>query len=199
MGEGEAFVRLTEASTNYVALGEAGLPALTRLVRATPAFGIAYPDSAAGITLVEQALGRGSPVSAVARPSLICLRAAAIRRRLSPRDWDGVIGVARSEAMLATLAHRLEDAALPPAVAALFADQRAAAKVARAQALWEAEMARRALAPAGIEFVLLKGRPMPPPIWRALRVARSAISISSCSRPTFAAPRTNCSTRGGNG
>ncbi|WP_447753870.1 nucleotidyltransferase domain-containing protein [Sphingopyxis fribergensis] len=76
---------------------------------------------------------------------------------LAPRDWDGVIGVARSEAMLPTLAHRLEDAALPPAVAALFADQRAAAKVAQAQALWEAEMARRALAPAGIEFVLLKG------------------------------------------
>ena len=76
---------------------------------------------------------------------------------LAPRDWDGVIGVARAEAMLATLAHRLEDAALPPSVAALFADQRAAAKVATAQALWEAEMARRALAPEGIEVVLLKG------------------------------------------
>ena len=76
---------------------------------------------------------------------------------LAPRDWDGVIGVARSEAMLATLAHRLEQATLPQAVAALFVDQRAAAKVAQRQALWEAEMARRALAPAGIEFVLLKG------------------------------------------
>ncbi|SEH18641.1 Uncharacterised nucleotidyltransferase [Sphingopyxis sp. YR583] len=76
---------------------------------------------------------------------------------LVPRDWDGVIGVARSEAMLATLAHHLADADLPPTVAALFADQRAAAKVAQTQALWEAEMARRALAPAGIEFVLLKG------------------------------------------
>lgn len=54
MGEGEAFVRLTEASTNYVALGEAGFAALTRLVRSTPAFGISYPDSAAGIALVEQ-------------------------------------------------------------------------------------------------------------------------------------------------
>ncbi|MCW5645975.1 MAG: HprK-related kinase A [Sphingopyxis sp.] len=54
MGEGEAFVRLTEASTNYVALGEAGFAALTRLVRDTPAFGISYPDSAAGIALVEQ-------------------------------------------------------------------------------------------------------------------------------------------------
>ena len=76
---------------------------------------------------------------------------------LAPLDWDGVIGVARSEAMLATLAHRLAEADVPPAVAALFADQRAAAAVAQRQALWEAEMARRALAPAGIEFVLLKG------------------------------------------
>ena len=76
---------------------------------------------------------------------------------LSPQDWDGVIGVARSEAMLATLAHHLADADVPPAVAALFADQRAGAAVAQRQALWEVEMARRALAPAGIEFVLLKG------------------------------------------
>ena len=54
MGEGEAFVRLTEASTNYVALGEAGFAALTRLVRETPAFGVSYPDSATGIALAEQ-------------------------------------------------------------------------------------------------------------------------------------------------
>ena len=54
MGEGEAFVRLTEASTNYVALGEAGFAALTRLVRDTPAFGVTYADSAEGIALVEQ-------------------------------------------------------------------------------------------------------------------------------------------------
>ena len=76
---------------------------------------------------------------------------------LTPRDWDGVIGVARAEAMLATLAHRLKGAALPAPVAALFADQRAAAEVATQQALWEAEMARRALASERIEFVLLKG------------------------------------------
>ncbi len=34
---------------------------------------------------------------------------------LAPRDWAGVIEVARSEAMLATLAHRLVGAAVPPA------------------------------------------------------------------------------------
>jgi HprK-related kinase A len=54
MGEGEVFVRLTEASTNYVALGEAGFDALVRLVREVPAFGISYPDSAAGMALVDQ-------------------------------------------------------------------------------------------------------------------------------------------------
>ena len=76
---------------------------------------------------------------------------------LDRREWDGVISVARAEAMLATLAHRLNGADVPPTVAALFADQRAAAVVARAQALWEAEMARRAFAGVGVEFVLLKG------------------------------------------
>jgi len=84
----------------------------------------------------------------------------AVRRgaaSLAPRDWEGVISVARAEAMLATLAHRLEAADLPPTIATLFADQRAAAKVAQAQSLWEAEMARRALASERIEFVLLKG------------------------------------------
>lgn len=76
---------------------------------------------------------------------------------VAPRAWGAVLSVARAEALLGTLAFLLEDAALPPSVAALFADQRAAATVARAQALWEAEMARRALAPEGVEFVLLKG------------------------------------------
>ena len=57
IGEGEAFLRLTEASTNYVALGEAGFAALTRLVRETPAFIISYPDSQTGLTIVEDLWG----------------------------------------------------------------------------------------------------------------------------------------------
>ncbi|WP_033073363.1 nucleotidyltransferase domain-containing protein [Sphingopyxis sp. MWB1] len=76
---------------------------------------------------------------------------------LARAEWDGVIGVARSEALLATLACHLEMAPLSPPLAALFADQRAGAAVAQRQALWEAEMARRALAAERIEFVLLKG------------------------------------------
>jgi len=53
MSASEAFVRLTQASTNYVALGEAGFTALTRLVRAVPAQAIDYPDGATALTQVE--------------------------------------------------------------------------------------------------------------------------------------------------
>lgn len=49
----ECFVRLTHASTNYVALGEAGFRALTRLVDAVPAAAIHYPDGAAGLAMVD--------------------------------------------------------------------------------------------------------------------------------------------------
>lgn len=51
---GELFIRLTEASTNYSAMGEAGFAALTGLVQTVPAFAISYDSSAAGLALVEQ-------------------------------------------------------------------------------------------------------------------------------------------------
>lgn len=53
----ECFVRLTQASTNYVALGEAGFDALTGLVRGVPARAIDYPDTAGAIALVERLWG----------------------------------------------------------------------------------------------------------------------------------------------
>ena len=54
VGAGEVFVRLTQASTNYVAMGERGFTALTRLVREIPAKAIDYPDTGAAMTAVEQ-------------------------------------------------------------------------------------------------------------------------------------------------
>ena len=54
IGDAEVFVRLTQASTNYVALGEPGFAALTRLITQTPARAIDYPDGAAGIALAER-------------------------------------------------------------------------------------------------------------------------------------------------
>lgn len=54
VGASEVFVRLTQASTNYVALGEAGFVSLTRLVRNVPTRAIDYRDGAEAEALVEQ-------------------------------------------------------------------------------------------------------------------------------------------------
>lgn len=54
VGQAEVFMRLTQASTNYVALGAAGFEALTGLVRNCPAAAIDYPDTQAGLDLVEE-------------------------------------------------------------------------------------------------------------------------------------------------
>lgn len=54
VGQGEVFMRLTQASTNYVALGEPGFAALTRFVRLVPAFAIDFPSGDAAIAMVER-------------------------------------------------------------------------------------------------------------------------------------------------
>jgi HprK-related kinase A len=54
MGASEVFVRLTQASTNYVALGEVGFDALTRLVTTCPARAIDYPDTESAVAIVER-------------------------------------------------------------------------------------------------------------------------------------------------
>lgn len=51
----EVFVRLTQASTNYVAIGERGFDALTKLVKTVPARAVDYPDTSSAIAQVEAA------------------------------------------------------------------------------------------------------------------------------------------------
>jgi HprK-related kinase A len=53
VGQAEIFMRLTQSSTNYVALGQAGFEALIGLVGACPSAAIDYPDTASAIALVE--------------------------------------------------------------------------------------------------------------------------------------------------
>ncbi len=53
VGPAEAFMRLTQASTNYVAMGTRGFDALTGLVQACPGFAIDYPDAATAFELIE--------------------------------------------------------------------------------------------------------------------------------------------------
>ena len=54
VGAAELFVRLTQSSTNYVALGEPGFEALSRLVREVPAKAIDYSSSDEAVGLVEE-------------------------------------------------------------------------------------------------------------------------------------------------
>ncbi|HEX9966053.1 MAG TPA: HprK-related kinase A [Allosphingosinicella sp.] len=57
VGAAEAFMRLTQASTNYVALGERGFDALTRFVVALPAKAIDYSSTEEAEALVEELWG----------------------------------------------------------------------------------------------------------------------------------------------
>jgi hypothetical protein len=78
-------------------------------------------------------------------------------RAAEVRDWTAIVSAARAESLAGTLGWRLERAALPPEVERLLEDARRASATVQAEALWEAEMARRALAPLGVPVVLLKG------------------------------------------
>lgn len=53
VGQAEILMRLTQSSTNYVALGRAGFDALTGLVGACPAAAIDYPDTESAVAMVE--------------------------------------------------------------------------------------------------------------------------------------------------
>ncbi len=80
---------------------------------------------------------------------------------LNGDQWSALVSVARGEMLLATLAHRLAGGqgggALPPSIAALFAAECAHADQMQRHALWEVEMAHRALSPIGVPVILLKG------------------------------------------
>jgi hypothetical protein len=76
---------------------------------------------------------------------------------LKPSEWTSLISIARAESLMGSLAYRLEGLALPDKVERLLDDARKDAEQMRRQALWESEMARRALAPLGVPVLLLKG------------------------------------------
>ena len=75
------------------------------------------------------------------------LRDPATTADLDPAGWTSLLAMARAEQLIGSLAHRLGGLPVPIAVARLLVDARASAEQGRVAALWEAEMARRALAP----------------------------------------------------
>jgi hypothetical protein len=76
---------------------------------------------------------------------------------LDTTSWNGILCAARAERLLASLAWRLDGLKLPAGVRSVLDSAKADAEVGRTAALWEAEMARRALAPLDVPVVLLKG------------------------------------------
>ena len=91
------------------------------------------------------------------RDAKLLVRALRDPDRLGGCDWSALISAARAEQLIGSLAFRLEGRDLPPRVAAILEGARRDAGQARTQALWEAEMARRALDPLGVPMILLKG------------------------------------------
>jgi hypothetical protein len=78
-------------------------------------------------------------------------------RTAEVRDWTALLCTARAESLLGSLAFRLEGADVPSEVASILEDARRDSASARTQALWEAQMAQRALASVGVPLILLKG------------------------------------------
>ncbi|WP_380787300.1 nucleotidyltransferase family protein [Sphingomonas sp. R86521] len=76
---------------------------------------------------------------------------------LDAAGWTALITMARAEQLIGTLALRLDGLPMPASVARILEDARGSAEHGRRAALWEAKMARRALAPLGCAVVLLKG------------------------------------------
>ncbi|RZM32345.1 MAG: hypothetical protein EOP67_28195 [Sphingomonas sp.] len=77
--------------------------------------------------------------------------------RLDADGWTALLTMARAEQLIGTLAMRLDGLPMPDGVKAILADARAAAEHGRRAALWEADMARRALSAVDCPVILLKG------------------------------------------
>tara|TARA_R110002110_G_scaffold9227_8_gene45732 strand:+ start:1344 stop:2378 length:1035 start_codon:yes stop_codon:yes gene_type:complete len=92
-----------------------------------------------------------------ARILVRALREPASVGTLDGRQWSELISIARAESLIGSLAHRLADIPVPDRVRAVLQDAIEAHELARRQALWEADCARRALAAYPGKVVLMKG------------------------------------------
>jgi hypothetical protein len=92
-----------------------------------------------------------------ARTLMALLREPSGASGLGARAWNGVISAARAERLLGTLAVRLEGVEVPEGGRAVLVDALLDTEREARIALWEADRAARALAPLGLEPILLKG------------------------------------------
>jgi Uncharacterised nucleotidyltransferase len=76
---------------------------------------------------------------------------------LTKANWQALLTIAQAERLLGSLAHRLDGIVVPQSAKRVLEAARLSAETGRTQALWESEMARRALSPLGVPVILLKG------------------------------------------
>jgi hypothetical protein len=88
---------------------------------------------------------------------IAALRDPATALALSADQLNQLWAAARAERLAGTLGHRLAGLALPENFVRLLGEARMLAEHDRRLGLWEAEMARRTLAPLGVPVILLKG------------------------------------------
>lgn len=77
--------------------------------------------------------------------------------RLSAPQWTALLTLAHGERLSGALAYRLDGLAIPETAQRVLDRARRSAGAGRREALWEVEMARRALASLDVPVVLLKG------------------------------------------
>ena len=76
---------------------------------------------------------------------------------LDGNGWTELFSIARAEALMGTLAHRLSDIGVPEQVMPILQDAKETAELVRKQALWEADCAKRALANLDCKTIMMKG------------------------------------------
>ncbi len=76
---------------------------------------------------------------------------------LDDRGWAALLAMAQAERLAGSLAVRLDGLPIPAVAREVLRNALVTAETGRIRALWEAEMARRALAPLRIPVILLKG------------------------------------------
>ena len=76
---------------------------------------------------------------------------------LDAKGWTALLAMAHAERLSGSLAVRLDRLTIPDTPREVLDAARINAEASRTAALWEAEMARRTLAPLGIPLILLKG------------------------------------------
>jgi len=96
-----------------------------------------------------------------AQPLVDALRDPLTALALDGAGWTSLISIARAESLMGSLAHRLKGHDVPAQIKPILKDAIENAALARKQALWEADCARRALANIGAKLdcktILMKG------------------------------------------